>query len=110
MTIRSQISPVLRFLILAAAAGITLLTMQAAAPKSVVAQLNNPLPCNLREEPIVIGDVTATYSCQAPGAFLTRVDTSSEPWTADHFTTDTQISEVTCGPEEVTVVPNPESP
>jgi AI-2 transport protein TqsA len=31
MTIRSQISPVLRFLILAAAAGITLLSMQAAA-------------------------------------------------------------------------------
>ena len=31
MTIRSQISPVLRFLVLAAAAGITLLTMQAAA-------------------------------------------------------------------------------
>lgn len=79
-------------------------------PESVIAQLNNPLPCNLLEEPVVIGDVTANYGCQAPGAFLTQVDTGSEPWTAGYFTTDTQIAEVKSGPEEVSVVPNPETP
>lgn len=84
----------------------------ASQPKSVIAQLNGPLICDLREEPVVIGDVTATYGCRAPGAFLTQVDTGSagsEPWTAGYFTTDTQITEVKYGPEEVTVLPNPET-
>lgn len=80
---------------------------EAEPPRSVIAQLNNPLPCSLAEEPIVIGIVTAHYRCEAPGAFLTEVDTSTEPWTAGYFTTDTQISKVTFGPEEVEVLSNP---
>lgn len=57
-------------------------------------------------EPRVIGVVTTNYMCQAPGAFLTFVDTSADPWTAGYFTTDTQITEVTYGPERVEVAPN----
>ena len=76
-------------------------------PQSVLAQVNHPLPCDLLDEPRVVGDVTANYACRAPGAFLTEVDTSNEPWTAGYFTTDTQISAVTYGPEQVEVTPNP---
>jgi hypothetical protein len=77
-------------------------------PESVIAQLNNPLECNLLSEPQTIGGVMANYGCRAPGAFLTFVDTRSDPWTAGYFTTDSQITKVTYGPESVTVMPNPE--
>ena len=76
-------------------------------PEAVMAQLNNPLECNLLAEPKTIDGVLAKYSCQAPGAFLTFVDTRSTPWTAGYFTTDSQITKVTYGPEKITVVPKP---
>ncbi len=75
-------------------------------PKSVIVQLNNPLECNLLDEPRKIGEAIATYICRAPGAYLTFVDTRSNPWTAGYFTTDSQSTEVTYGPERVTVEPN----
>ncbi len=74
-------------------------------PETVIAQLNNPLECNLLKEPKNIGGVVAHYGCQAPGAYLTFVDTRSNPWTAGYFTTDSQSTQVTYGPEKVTVVP-----
>ena len=77
-------------------------------PQSVLVQFENPLECNLLDEPRKIGEAIATYICQAPGAYLTFVDTSSDPWSAGYFTTDSQSTEVTFGPERVTVVPNPD--
>jgi hypothetical protein len=74
-------------------------------PESVIAQLNNPLECNLLAEPRTIDAVVATYGCQAPGAYLTFVDTRSDPWTAGYFTTDSQSTKVTYGPERITVLP-----
>jgi hypothetical protein len=74
-------------------------------PESVIAQLNNPLQCNLLAEPKTIGGVVATYGCEAPGAYLTFVDTRSNPWTSGYFTTDSQSTKVTYGPERVTVLP-----
>ena len=76
-------------------------------PKAVLVQFDHQLPCSLMDEPNTIGEVTANYICDAPGAFLTEVDTSGDPWTAGYFTTDTQITEVMFGPEKVEVVPNP---
>ena len=76
-------------------------------PASVIAQLNNPLECNWLTEPRIIGGVIAKYGCRAPGAYLTFVDTRSNPWTAGYFTTDSQSTKVTYGPERVTVAPNP---
>jgi hypothetical protein len=52
-----------------------------------------------------IDGVVAHYGCQAPGAYLTTVDTSTNLWTAGYFTTDSQNTKVTYGPEKVTVVP-----
>jgi hypothetical protein len=77
-------------------------------PEAVMAQLSNgSLECNLLAEPKTIDGVIATYGCQAPGAFLTFVDTRSNPWTAGYFTTDSQSTQVTYGPEKITVVPKP---
>jgi hypothetical protein len=76
-------------------------------PETVIAQLNNPLECNLLEEPKTIDGVVAHYGCQAPGAYLTFVDTRADPWTAGYFTTDSQGTKVTSGPERVTVVAKP---
>ena len=77
-------------------------------PQSVFVQTS--LECNLMDEPRKIGGVIATYSCQAPGAYLTFVDTRGDPWTAGYFTTDSQSTQVTYGPEQVTVEPNPGAP
>jgi hypothetical protein len=74
-------------------------------PEAVIAQLNNPLECNRLAEPKTIDAAVATYGCQAPGAYLTFVDTRSDPWTAGYFTTDSQSTKVTYGPERITVVP-----
>jgi len=74
-------------------------------PEAVAAQLNNPLECDLFAEPRTIDGVIAKYGCQAPGAYLTFVDTRSDPWTAGYFTTDTQSTKVTYGPEKITVLP-----
>jgi hypothetical protein len=74
-------------------------------PEAVIAQLNNPLECNLLPEPRTIDGVKAHYGCRAPGAYLTFVDTRSDPWTAGYFTTDSQSTKVTYGPERVTVLP-----
>jgi len=76
-------------------------------PEAVIAQLNNPLECNLLQEPKTIDGAVAHYSCQAPGAYLTFVDTRANPWTAGYFTTDSQSTKVTYGPEKVTVVAKP---
>jgi hypothetical protein len=76
-------------------------------PEAVIAQLNNPLECNLLTAPKTIDGVVAHYGCQAPGAYLTFVDTRSTPWTSGYFTTDSQSTKVTYGPEKVTVVPKP---
>jgi hypothetical protein len=76
-------------------------------PEAVMAQLNNPLECNRLAQPQTIDGVIATYGCQAPGAYLTFVDTRSDPWTAGYFTTDTQSTKVTYGPERVTVTAKP---
>ena len=77
-------------------------------PEAVMAQLTNgSLECNLLGEPKTIDGVIATYGCQAPGGYLTFVDTRSDPWTAGYFTTDSQGTQVTYGPERVTVVPKP---
>ena len=77
-------------------------------PEAVMAQLTNgSLECNLLADPKTIDGVIAKYGCQAPGAFLTFVDTRSTPWTAGYFTTDSQITKVTYGPEKITVVPKP---
>jgi hypothetical protein len=76
-------------------------------PEAVIAQLNNPLECDLLAEPKTIDGVIATYGCRAPGAYLTFVDTRSDPWTAGYFTTDSQSTKVTYGPERVTVVLKP---
>jgi hypothetical protein len=74
-------------------------------PEAVIAQLNNPLECNLLKEPKTIDGVVAHYGCQAPGAYLTFVDTRSDPWAAGYFTTDSQSAKLTYGPERVTVLP-----
>lgn len=75
-------------------------------PEAVMVQLSNgALECNLLKEPKTIDGVVAHYGCQAPGAYLTTVDTSTNPWTAGYFTTDSQGTKVTYGPEKVTVVP-----
>ena len=79
-------------------------------PQSVIAQLNGSLECNLMDAPRDIGEVTAYYICQAPGAYLTFVDVRTDPWTAGYFTTDSQSTQVTYGPEQVTVEPNPGAP
>lgn len=80
----------------------------AAQPEAVMVQLSNgSLECNLLAEPKTIDGAVAHYGCQAPGAYLTFVDTSSDPWTAGYFTTDLQSTKVTYGPERVTVVPKP---
>ena len=77
-------------------------------PEAVMAQLTNgSLECNLLAEPKTIDGVIATYGCQAPGGYLTFVDTRSDPWTAGYFTTDSQSTKVTYGPEKITVVPKP---
>jgi hypothetical protein len=77
-------------------------------PEAVMAQLTNgSLECNLLAEPKTISSAVAHYGCQAPGAYLTFVDTRSDPWTAGYFTTDSQSTTVTYGPERVTVVPKP---
>ena len=76
-------------------------------PEAVMAQLNSPLECNLLQEPKTIDGAVAHYGCQAPGAYLTFVDTRASPWTAGYFTTDSQGTQVTYGPEKVTVVPKP---
>lgn len=77
-------------------------------PEAVLAQLpNGSLECNLLAEPKTIGGVIAKYGCQAPGAYLTFVDTRSNPWTSGYFTTDSQSTTVTYGPEKITVVPKP---
>jgi hypothetical protein len=75
-------------------------------PEAVMAQLTNgSLECNLLAEAKTIDGVIAKYGCQAPGAYLTFVDTRSTPWTAGYFTTDSQSTKVTYGPEKITVVP-----
>jgi hypothetical protein len=75
-------------------------------PEAVMVQFSNgSLECNLLQEPKTIDSIVAHYGCQAPGAYLTFVDTRSNPWTAGYFTTDSQSTKVTYGPEKVTVVP-----
>lgn len=72
----------------------------------VMAQLSNgSLECNLLAESKTIDGAVAQYGCQAPGAYLTFVDTRIDPWTAGYFTTDSQSTKVTYGPERVTVLP-----
>jgi hypothetical protein len=79
--------------------------MEISEPESVVVDAGTPLSCTLLAESKTIGATTATYSCQAPGAFLTGVDTSTDPWTAGYFTTNSSATEVTYGPETVTAAP-----
>jgi hypothetical protein len=75
-------------------------------PEAVMAQLSNgSLECTRLTEPITIDGVVAHYGCRAPGAYLTFVDTRGAPWTAGYFTTDSQSTKVTYGPERVTVLP-----
>ena len=77
-------------------------------PAAVIAQLSNgALECNLLTARKTIDGAIAKYGCQAPGAYLTFVDTRANPWTAGYFTTDSQSTKVTYGPEKVTVVPKP---
>lgn len=71
-------------------------------PPSVIVDAGNPLTCNLLEIPKQIEDLTAQYSCIAPGAYLASVDTDS--MIADYFTTNSQGDTVTFGPESVIVL------
>jgi len=71
-------------------------------PESIVVDAGAPLNCNLSAETLTIGETVAIYSCDAPGAYLSEVNLVTG--TAMYFTTDSQSTEVTYGPEEVQIV------
>jgi hypothetical protein len=57
-------------------------------------------PCGRRPEPFRVGEQVVTYGCQAPGAWIVgELDRSRETWVAQHITTDTQLTQITSGPE-----------
>lgn len=72
-------------------------------PAQVYVDAGAPLVCDLLATPKQIEDLTAEYSCRAPGAYLTTVDQSTDPWTAGYMTTNTQGDEITFGPETTKV-------
>jgi hypothetical protein len=60
--------------------------------------------CLKRAQPLPIGGYSATYACQAPGAWLVgAIDTSRPVWIAQYITSDTQNTAVTYGPEPALV-------
>ena len=71
-------------------------------PQTIYVDAGAPLECNKLDEPKDIDGTTATYSCQAPGAYLESVDTTTN--TAQHFTTNSQGTQVTHDPTEMTII------
>lgn len=71
-------------------------------PSAVSIDAGAPLECTLMPTPKQIESTTATYGCEAPGAYLKSVDTAD--MTAQYFTTDSQGKAVTYGPEEKTIL------
>lgn len=65
-------------------------------PNSLTIDAGAPLQCTMLATAKQIGEIWASYSCAAPGAYLESVDTVA--MTAQYFTTNFEGSAVTYGP------------